>query len=84
MPDHSADPPLNPTCRYGHGFLERVQPALDLPDWNVVAFTQSQNPDGGAEWHSRFSLLMYDCPHCGYVEFFDAGREGKIPLGRVE
>jgi len=55
-----AEDQTKPGCRYGHGDLLRVSIGA-IKEWSILA----------AGTQSAFSMAMYICRTCGYLEFFD-------------
>lgn len=63
------------TCRYGHGELVAenglwAMPGIDVKTDNVGVDT-GQTAKYIVENGLGFSLRIYKCPTCGYLEFFD-------------
>jgi hypothetical protein len=71
---------MKPTCRYGHGELELQNTASEDSRW-VIGQLDSRTMraysllDGGPEYQPFspvvFSLNIYRCSKCGYLELFD-------------
>lgn len=73
---------VTPTCRYGHGDLEVANEGHDTNThrWTLLGVTSqsfvagssvgtpltSTGPSGNV-----FTLALYRCPVCGYLEMFD-------------
>lgn len=66
---------VTPTCRYGHGDLKRNERVWSLPGIDLVkmasdedakqpVYSVTQNGHG-------FSVCIYRCFVCGYIELFD-------------
>lgn len=70
---------FEPSCRYGHGSLEKDQIEKDH-FWGIVGAQlkkmNATSPVGAAIQESRpsggiYSVHIYRCPVCGYIELFD-------------
>lgn len=68
---------ITPNCRYGHGDLGEVQAGTASARWAIQEH-QVSKVGGDAEstklltpGMSLFSLRIFKCPVCGYLEFFD-------------
>ena len=66
---------INPICRYGHGELS-VQPgkwALTGIEFETFDTSSTVNEPLStiALNGNAFTLSIYRCPTCGYLEFFD-------------
>lgn len=64
---------IQPTCRYGHGNLEKHLSPIDgvgylLPGFR---FTSTQTNDVALMGKAGFSVMLYECKTCGYIELFD-------------
>lgn len=63
---------LIPECRYGHGALQRIELQKINNKTRLLAlatFAQTGpllGMDGGG-----FTVQMFRCPQCGYLELFD-------------
>ena len=65
---------ITPTCRYGHGDLQKVSlfshdrqlRGIALPTFLDVKGAGTALMDGSA-----YSIIAYRCPACGYLELFD-------------
>lgn len=72
---------VTPTCRYGHGDLEKVERSDPDHYWafmgiNIMKYTAgmpagepltSTSMDG-----TVFAVALYRCKTCGYIECFDS------------
>lgn len=57
------------TCRYGHGVLKPVDGI-----WSMPSIVKTKNDDElsiSINYNYTYSVKIYQCPACGYVEFFD-------------
>lgn len=64
---------VKPNCRYGHGDLEKHISTVGgvgylLPGFRV---TSSQSNDIALLGNAGFSVTLYECKTCGYIELFD-------------
>lgn len=74
---------VTPTCKYGHGHLtaEIVQPATEKTrvSWGLLGAVESwADDDPGRTGPPQvsysghiFTLKLFRCPVCGYLELFD-------------
>lgn len=64
---------VQPTCRYGHGPLMRPD-SEDDTRWVFGVTKKTEDADGKkalTELPYAFTVLLYRCPICGYIELFD-------------
>lgn len=65
------DNKIIPTCRYGHGNLERhTMVEGDKQLYKVDTFPRLFEP-GDPNAYIVFSFAIYKCPKCTYMEFHD-------------
>ena len=62
-------PPIVPKCRYNHGDLMRVTQGGRFPEWSLFG-GRTIYPVG-----TSFSVALYVCRTCGYIELFDTDVE---------
>lgn len=65
-----------PTCRYGHGNLGRIVLASTLHEPRGMYIPTFQDSFGKGTILSDgngYTVIMYRCPTCGYIELFDDG-----------
>ena len=65
--------PISPTCRYGHGLLRAVHGNHERR-YVLRSVTKSENAEGEneiAETPYVFTLHLFRCDTCGYLEMFD-------------
>ncbi len=74
---------FTPTCRYGHGNLE-AQTGVEGYTWVIPAIDMELFMDGDSwaqGWQAAlpgvYTIRLFRCPTCGYVEMFDA----EVPNG---
>lgn len=74
---------IQPTCRYGHGILERIDHAPSShgrASWALMGTMETKFRAGTAVGKAlsqiepsgrSFTVATFRCPQCGYVELFD-------------
>jgi hypothetical protein len=78
-----ANPPadqVTPTCKYGHGNLERIKTG-PTSFWGLVGAAQrparvdemrAGDPLASLQASGAvYTVIVYRCLHCGYMELFD-------------
>lgn len=63
----------NPSCRYGHGRLIFHSPASGAVGFLLPAYAATPDYDTApVQVHDTgYTISIYVCPTCGYLELFD-------------
>lgn len=59
-----------PNCRYGHGDLEHVEGDWGLQGYHLIRPKPTVIVNTGPS-ETAFTVMVYRCPTCGYVELKD-------------
>lgn len=73
---------ITPTCRYGHGELQESPRSPDNHCWGLIGATLTNQVVGATHFGTSiarvteasgrvFTITLYRCPVCGYLEMFD-------------
>ena len=66
---------MQPTCRYGHGSLVEQSNSRGT-GWAVMGIDSLSEKGNIGLVKGMFTVRLWKCLECGYLEMFDDGREG--------
>lgn len=72
----NAQTKVTPNCRYGHGDLVRLKLRNEdgLPRGTIIStYLELENMGTAMMDGKGYSITLFRCPTCGYLEIFDDG-----------